>query len=184
MRTFLLGVLLLGLGGVGLSQAEIGDFPLGLTEMAWSLRGVGPAQELLLTVEGLGEGNYRVSMAIHMEGTGPELAVLGFFGAPLLIQAMGTQVDLSSLNVLIRRREALRVGERYALPGGEFVAREQGEIAGVPCLLGEFRAADRPESVIEVGLSLRDPVYLLPLLRVRERGRVTFEMVLIAYRRP
>jgi hypothetical protein len=184
MRGFLLCALLLGLGALGFSQAEISDFPWGRTEMVWSLRGAGPAQELRLVVEGLPDGKYRVRLAVSLEGTGPELSMLGFFGAPLLVQAMGTQIDLSSLHVLIRRRAALAVGERYALPGGEFYARERAEIAGVTCLMGEFRSADRPEAVVEVGLSLSDPVYFLPLLRVRERGRVTFEMVLTEYRRP
>ncbi len=184
MRLRMVGLLLCGLGVMALAQAEISDFPLGVTEMAWSLRGAGPAQELRLTVEGLPEGRYRATLALSLEGTGAELSLLGFFGAPLLIQSAGTQVDLSALNVLIRRREALVVGERYALPGGEFFVREKAEIAGVVCLLGEFRPAERPEAVIEVGFSLSAPVYLLPLLRVREGGRVTFEMVLSVYRKP
>ncbi len=183
-RILVLGAL--GLFGLfGWAQAEVQDFPVGKTEMVWTLAGLGPAQELRLIVEGLPEGRFRVSMGLSLEGTAAELSALGFFGAPLLVQAMGTQtVDLSALSVLIRRREALRVGERYALPGGEFFVREQGDIAGVTCLLGEFRPADRADTLIEVAFSLSDPVYFLPLLRVRERGRTTFEMVLVAYRRP
>ncbi len=182
MRKFLYA-LFVGFGVLGLAQAEITDFPAGLTEMVWSLRGLGPAQELRLAVEGLPEGMYRVTLSVSLEGAGPELSMLGFLGAPLSITAMGSQIDLSALSVLIRRREVLNVGERYALPGGEFYAREKGEIAGVLCLIGEFRPADRPDTVIEVGLSLSDPVYLLPLLRVKQGGRITFEMVLTKYQR-
>ncbi len=184
LRAFSLCLLVLGLGTVALGQAEITDFPGGLTEMVWNLRGVGPAQELRLQVEGLADGKYRVTMSLSLEGTGTELSALGFFGAPLWIQAAGTQLDLSTLNVLIRRREVLNVGESYALPGGEFFVREKKEIAGVPCLVGEFRPAEKTETVIELGLSLADPVYLFPLLRVQERGRVTFEIVLVEYHRP
>lgn len=184
MRKLLCSLILLGVGVLGLAQAEISDFPLGKTEMVWSLRGVGPAQELRLLVEGLGEGKYRVTLGLSLEGSGAELSALGFFGAPLLVQSMGTQIDLSALLVIIRRKEILNVGETYALPGGSFYVREKGDVAGVTCLVGEFRPAERPETVIEVGLSLKDPVYFLPLLRVRERERTTFEMVLVEYRRP
>jgi len=184
MRKLLCSLILLGVGVLGLAQAEISDFPLGKTEMVWSSRGVGPAQELRLLVEGLGEGKYRVTLGLSLEGSGTELSALGFFGAPLLVQSMGTQIDLSALLVIIRRKEILNVGETYALPGGSFYVREKGDVAGVTCLVGEFRPAERPETVIEVGLSLKDPVYFLPLLRVRERGRTTFEMVLVEYRRP
>ncbi|MFN3346819.1 MAG: hypothetical protein ACK42E_03290 [Candidatus Bipolaricaulaceae bacterium] len=173
------------LGALAWAQAEVQNFPPGKTEMVWALAGLGPAQELRLAVEGLPEGRFRVSLGLSLEGTAAELSVLGFFGAPLLVQAMGSQpLDLSALSVLIRRREALVLGERYALPGGEFFVRERGEIAGVVCLLGEFRPADQPGTTIEVAFSLSDPVYFLPLLRVRERGRTTFEMVLVEYRRP
>lgn len=182
----ILAVALVGLWGLLCwAQAEVKDFPVGRTEMVWALTGVGPAQELRLSVEGRPEGRFLVSMGLNLEGTAAELSVLGFFGAPLLVQAMGSQtLDLSALSVLIRRREALSVGERYALPGGEFLAREKREISGVVCLVGEFRPADRLETVIEVAFSLSDPVYFLPLLRVRERGRTTFEMILVEYRRP
>ncbi|MCS7239907.1 MAG: hypothetical protein NZ651_01475 [Candidatus Bipolaricaulota bacterium] len=179
-----LWILVIGLSMLAVAQADILDFPVGLTEMVWTLRGVGAAQELRLSVEGLPDGRYRVTLGLRLEGTGSELSALGFFGAPLLVQAMGTQIDLSSLSVLIRRREMLTVGERYALPGGEFYAREKAEIAGVPCLVGEFRPQDRTDTVIEVGFSLGAPVYLLPLLRVQDKGRTTFEMILTEYRRP
>ena len=185
MRRTLVFFLLAVLSVLSLAQAEIRDFPQGKTEMVWVLTGFGPAQELRLAVEGLPEGRFRVSLGLSLEGTASELSALGFFDAPLLVQAMGSQtLDLSALSVLVRRREALAVGERYALPGGEFFVREKGEIAGVLCLIGEFRPADRPETLIDVALSLGDPVYFLPLLRVRERGRTTFEMVLVEYRRP
>lgn len=184
MRKLLGGLILLGVSVLALAQAEISDFPLGKTEMVWSLRGAGPAQELRLLVEGLGGGKYRVTLGLRLEGSGAELSTLGFLGAPLLVQSMGTQIDLSALLVVIRRREILNVDETYALPGGSFYVREKGDIAGVTCLIGEFRPAERTETVIEVGLSLADPVYFLPLLRMRERGRVTFEMVLVEYRRP
>lgn len=184
MRTALLLMVLVGVSLAAFPQADIPDFPPGLTEMVWTLRGAGPAQELRLAVEGLPEGRYRVTLGLSLEGTGAELSALGFFGAPLLVQAMGTQIDLSSLSVLIRRREMLTVGERYALPGGEFHTREKTEIAGVLCLVGEFQPQDRADTVIEVGFSLGTPVYLLPLLRVREKGRITFEMILTEYRRP
>jgi len=184
MRKLLLVLILLAFSVLGLAQAEISDFPIGVTEMVWSLRGVGPAQELRLLVEGLGEGRYRVTLGLSLEGSGAELSALGFLGAPLLVQAMGTQVDLSALLVIIRRREILNVGETYAIPGGSFYVREKGDVAGVTCLIGEFRPAERTGTVIEVGLSLKDPVYFLPLLRVRERGRITFEMVLVEYRKP
>lgn len=183
MKKFL-WAFLVGFGLLGFAQAEITDFPLGVTEMVWSLRGLGPAQELSLAVEGLPDGNYRVTLSLSLEGKGTELSMLGFLGAPLSIAAMGGQIDLSTLNVIIRRREVLNVGEKYALPGGEFYVREKAEIAGVLCLVGEFRPADRPDTVIEVGVSLAAPVYFLPLLRVNQGGRVTFEMVLTKYQRP
>lgn len=184
MRKLLLGAVLIGIGFLGLAQAEIDSFPLGRTEMVWSLRGVGPAQELSLTIEGLSEGKYRIVLSLSLEGAGTELSMLGFLGAPLAIMSGGSQVDLSALNVLIRRREVLNVGEQYAIPGGQFYVREKAEIAGVLCLLGEFQPADRPDYLIEVGFSLSDPVYLLPLLRVKQGGKVTFEMVLTKYQRP
>lgn len=184
MRQFFLGGAILAFSLLGLAQAEISAFPLGLTEMVWSLHGLGPPQELRLTVEGLPEGKYRVVLSLSLEGAGTELSMLGFLGAPLSVTAMGSQVDLSTLNVLIRRREMLKVGEQYALPGGQFYAREKVEIAGVLCLVGEFHPADRPDLLIELGFSLSDPVYLLPLLRVKQGERVTFEMVLTKYSTP
>lgn len=185
MRKPFILALLLALGVLGWAQAEFTDFPVGRTEMVWTLRGFGPAQGLHLVVEKSADGLLRVQMSLSLEGTAEQLAGLGFFGAPLLIQAMGSEtLDLSALSVLVRRREALEVGERYALPGGEFLARQKGEIAGVLCLIGEFRPAGRPETVIEVGLSLSDPVYLLPLLRVREGEKIAFEMLLVEYSRP
>lgn len=184
MRTRVSAILLLGFGLMAAAQADISEFPLGVTEMVWELRGAGPAQELRLQVEGLAEGRYRVTLRLSFEGLGTELSMLGFLGAPLLIQGTVAQIDLSALNVLIRRREVLNVGETYALPGGAFFVREKGEIAGVVCLVGEFRPAERSDTVIEVGFSLSAPVYWLPLLRVQERGRVTFEMILSEYHRP
>lgn len=180
----ILAILIVGVGLLGWAQAEITDFPVGTTEMVWALRGLGPAQELRLSVEGFPDGQYAVTMSVSLKGTGAELSVLGFLGAPLFVTAMGSQIDLSALNVLIRRREILNVGERYALPGGEFFVREKAEIAGVLCLIGDFRPADQPDTSIEVAVSLSDPVYLLPLLRVRKGEKVTFEMVLTQYKRP
>lgn len=184
MRKLVLCAILGSFALAGFGQAEIPEFPRGTTEMVWALRGVSLAQELRLAVEGLGDGRYRVTLGLSLEGSGAELSVLGFLGAPFLVQSMGTQIDLSALLVLIRRREALGVGETYALPGGSFYVREKREIAGVTSLVGEFRPADRADRVIEVGLSLSDPVYLFPLLRVTERERVTFELILTQYRRP
>lgn len=184
MRKYVFCLLLFGAGLMGWAQAEVAEFPQGVTEMVWSLRGLGPAQELRLVVEGLGEGKYRVTLTLAMEGAGTELSAFGFLGAPLWIQAAGSQVDLSVLRVIVNRRTALAVGEHYALPGGEFFVREKKEIAGVVCLVGEFRPAEQKNIVIELGMSLTAPVYLFPLLRVQEGGRVTFEMVLTEYRRP
>ncbi len=135
-------------------------------------------------MEGKPGGLYRIELGVTAEGTPAELGTLGFLGSALFVQASGVQVDLSSLLVLSRRRETLRVGESYVLPGGAFLARERAPIAGVECLVGEFRPADRVGTVIEIGFALRDPVYFLPLMRVHEGDRVTFEMVLTAYSRP
>lgn len=172
--------------GVALGQGALEDFPLGVTAMTWRVTSVNLSspQDLSLRVEGKPGGQYRIELGLTAEGTAAELGTLGFLGSALFIQASGVQVDLSSLLVLSRRRDTLRVGESYVLPGGTFLARAKAPLAGVECLLGEFRPADRAGTVIEIGFALRDPVYFLPLMRVREGDRTTFEMVLTAYKRP
>ncbi|MCX7751061.1 MAG: hypothetical protein N2320_05970 [Candidatus Bipolaricaulota bacterium] len=173
-------------GVVALGQGALEDFPLGVTAMTWRVKSSGLAapQELSLRIEGKAGGQYRIELGVTAEGTAAELGTLGFLGSALFVQASGVQVDLSSLLVLARRRETLKVGESYVLPGGTFLAREKAPLAGVQCLLGEFRPADRAGTVIEIGFALSNPVYFLPLMRVREGDRITFEMVLIAYQRP
>jgi len=179
-------LLVLSWVGTALAQGALEDFPLGLTSMTWEIasRDLSSPQELTLRVEGKPGGQYRIELVLAAEGTAAELGTLGFLGSALFVQASGAQVDLTSLLVLSRRRESLQVGQSYVVPGGTFVARERTAIAGVVSLVGEFRAADRAATVVEVGFALSDPVYFLPLLRVREEGKVIFEMVLIGYRRP
>ncbi|MBC7092983.1 hypothetical protein H5T53_03120 [Candidatus Bipolaricaulota bacterium] len=177
----------LAVGVVGFAQAALTDFPVGVTVMEWALRGGSPSlvQGLSLTVEAKADGRFKVVLGVASEGTAADLEALGFLGSSVFMQAAGANVDLSALLTLIRRREALKVGEDYALPGGVvFQARARADVAGVGCLIGEYRTADRPDTVVEVGLALTDPVYFVPLLRVTEGGTVTFEMVLTAYRRP
>lgn len=179
-------VLALVWGGLAFAQSALADFPLGVTAMTWTTRSTGsaPPQELTLTVEGKPGNLYRIELLVAAEGTATDLGTLGFLGSALFIQASGAMIDLSALQVLTRRRDTLKVGEQYALPGGTFHARARTEIAGVACLVGEYQAVDRPNVVTEIGFALADPVYFLPLMRVRDGGKVTFEMVLTAYRRP
>lgn len=186
MMKLLSVVLVTVMGMVGLAQASLTDFPLGLTVMKWTAKGEGaaPPQELTLTIEGKPEGRYRTELTVTTEGTAAELGTFGFLGSALFVQAFGATLDLSALQVLIRRKDALKVGEDYALPGGTFRAKTKGNLAGVACLLGEYRALDRPNTMVELAFALTDPVYFLPLLRVVEGGKVTFEMVLTSYRRP
>jgi hypothetical protein len=82
MRKFFLGVAILAFSFLGLAQAEISAFPLGLTEMVWSLRGLGPAQELRLTVEGLSEGKYRVVLSVSLEERGRSYLCSVPWGSP------------------------------------------------------------------------------------------------------
>ncbi len=186
MTRWIVFALVLAWGGLALAQSTLTDFPLGVTSMTWTVRGTGsaPPQELTLRVEVKPDDLYRIELLVAAEGTAADLGTLGFLGSALFVQASGAMIDLSALQVLIRRRDALRVGEQYALPGGTFTVRTRTEIAGVACLVGEFRAVDRPNTVTEIGFALADPVYFLPLMRVRDGDRVTFEMVLTAYRRP
>lgn len=172
--------------GTALAQGSLEDFPLGPTSMTWRIlsRDLSSPQELTLRVEASPAGQYRIELTLAAAGTAAELGTLGFLGSALFVQASGAQVDLSSLLVLSRRRESLQVGQSYVVPGGTFLVREQTTIAGVLSLLGEFRPADRTSAVIEIGFALSDPVYFLPLMRVREDATVTFEMVLVAYSRP
>jgi len=173
-------------GGLALAQSTLTDFPLGITSMTWTTRGTGsaPPQELTLRVEGKPDNLYRIELLVAAEGTATDLGTLGFLGSALFVQASGAMIDLSALQVLIRRRDTLKVGEQYALPGGTFHAQAQTDISGVACLVGEYQAVDRPNTVTEIGFALTDPVYFLPLMRVWDGGKVTFEMVLTAYRRP
>ncbi|MFH1610116.1 MAG: hypothetical protein ABID40_05780 [Candidatus Bipolaricaulota bacterium] len=186
MTKWITFVLVLAWGGLALAQSALTDFPLGVTSMTWTTRGTGsaPPQELTLTVEGKPGNLYRIELLVAAEGTAADLGTLGFLGSALFVQASGAMIDLSALQVLTRRRDTLKVGEQYALPGGTFHARAQTDIAGVACLVGEYRAVDRPNTVTEIGFALTDPVYFLPLMRVQDGGKVTFEMVLTAYRRP
>lgn len=182
-RAFFL--VLFAYGAMGLAQVALTEFPLGRTEMGWTLTDEsGQVQELRLTVEVLAKGEYLVELGLTMRGTAAQLESLGFLGAPLFIQAMGTQIDLSSLLVLMSRRRALAIGETYTLPGGTFRVKEKVLIAGVECLVGDYRFAERTDFLIEVGMSLSDPVYFLPLLRVRQGDKVSFEMILSRYQRP
>ncbi len=171
---------------VAWAQASLTDFPVGVTAMKWTAKGEAsvPPQELILVVEGKGGGVYRTELTVRVEGSAADLGTFGFLGSALFVQAFGTTIDLNTLQVLIRRKEALVVGEQYSLPGGTFKAVRKGTIANVNCLIGEYRSVDRPAVVVELGLSLSDPVYFLPLLRVVDGGKVTFEMVLISYTRP
>ncbi len=186
MSKWIACALVVAAAGLSLGQGSLEDFPVGVTSMTWRVTSgsLSSPQELSLRVEGKPGGLYRIELGVAAEGTAAELGTLGFLGSALFVQASGAQVDLSSLLVLSRRRETLRVGESYVLPGGTFLARERAPIAGVECLHGEFRPADRSGTVIEIGFALSDPVYFLPLMRVREGDRITFEMVLTAYKRP
>jgi len=176
---------ILAAGGVALAQADLSDFPLGTTSMAWRLSGsdVSAPQTLRLEVSGLEDGRYHVLLSVEAEGTPEELGMLGFLGSAAFVQSGGTDVDLAALLTLIKRREQLEVGEEYALPGGIiFLAREMAEIAGVNCLLGEYETEGGRR--VELGLALSDPVYFLPLLRVWEGEELAFEMLLSEYGRP
>ncbi|MBC7098591.1 hypothetical protein H5T52_05675 [Candidatus Bipolaricaulota bacterium] len=172
---------------VGWAQAELADFPEGITTMTWRLKGkdLPAAQSLSLAVEGLPEGRYRVRLSVEAEGFPDELGMLGFLGSAFYIQSAGAGLDLGALMTLIRRRELLKVGEEYALPGGIlFRALEKIRVAGVDCLLGQYTQAGSEGSRVELGLALSDPVYLVPWLRVYEGEEIAFEMVLIEYKRP
>jgi len=185
-RVFAFIMLCLGIWTVGWAQAELSEFPVGITTMTWTLRGKGlpAAQTLSLAVEGLPEGRYRVRLSVEAEGLPGELGVLGFLGSAVYIQAAGANLDLSALMTLIRRRQLLKVGEEYALPGGMFRVKEKTDIAGVSCLVGVYTQADAPSSPVELGLALSDPVYFLPLLRAYDEEEIVFEMVLTEYTRP
>ncbi len=168
------------------AQASLSDFPLGLTVMKWTARGAEGTlpQELIFAVEVKPDGIYRTELTVRSEGTAAELGAFGFLGSALFVQAFGTTVDLGALQVLIRRKEALTPGERYSLPGGTFQALRREEIAGVLCLVGEYRSADRPNTVVELAFALQDPVFFLPLVRVVDSGKLAFEMQLVSYTRP
>ena len=185
-RRLLVFLLWLGIWAVGWTQAELSEFPEGTTTMSWTLRGkdLPAAQTLSLAVEGLPEGRYRVRLSVEAEGLPGELGMLGFLGSAVYIQSAGANLDLGALMTLIRRREILKVGEEYGLPGGMFRVEEKTKIAGVSCLVGEYTQAGVSSSRVELGLALSDPVYFVPLLRVYEGEEVVFEMVLTEYTRP
>jgi len=186
IRRILSAMAILAAGGVALAQADLSDFPLGTTSMAWRLSGsdVSAPQTLRLEVTGLEDGRYQVLLSVEAEGTPEELGMLGFLGSAAFIQSAGTNVDLAALFTLIKRRERLEVGEEYALPGGViFHVREEAQVAGVTCLIGEYQTEEGRR--VELGLALSDPVYFVPLLRVHGEGEaVEFEMLLVEYRRP
>lgn len=169
---------------MGQTQAELQDFPLGVTTMTWELRGEEMLRPQVLRLVVDREGDlFHVGLIVEMEGTAAELGTLGFLGSTALIQAMGASVDLSAISTLLRRREMLEIGEEYVLPGGvRLYVRERAAVAGVECLIGEYWTAG--QELVEIALSLSDPVYFMPLLRVTAAGRVTFEMVLVEYSRP
>lgn len=176
--------LLAPVGTMGQTQAELQDFPLGVTTMTWELRGEEMLRPQVLRLVVDREGDlFHVGLIVEMEGTAAELGTLGFLGSTAFIQAMGANVDLSAISTLLRRREMLEIGEEYVLPGGvRLYVRERAAVAGVECLIGEYRTAG--QELVEIALSLSDPVYFMPLLRVTTAGRVTFEMVLVEYSRP
>ncbi|RLE30052.1 hypothetical protein DRJ54_03510 [Candidatus Acetothermia bacterium] len=181
----ILSLLAFSLGGLALAQADLSDFPSGTTYMAWRLSGgdLPSPQTLRLEVTGLEDGRYRVLLSVEAEGTPEELGMLGFLGSAAFVQSSGADVDFAALLTLIKRREKLEVGKEYALPGGViFQVQEETEIAGVTCLIGDYRTEDGHR--VELGLALSDPVYFVPLLKVYEEGGVSFEMLLTEYRRP
>lgn len=186
MSKFLLAIAIVpGLGALAWGQAELSDFPPGTTIMAWELTGeeLKAAQTLSLEVTGLEGGVFRVRLSVEAEGSPEELGMLGFLGSAAFVQSAGAGVDLGALATLIKRRQQLKVGGEYALPGGViFRVRETADIAGVQCLVGEYLAEDGQR--VELGLALSDPVYFVPLLRVYRGEKVEFEMVLVEYRRP
>jgi len=186
-RVLIFLFLWLGMGAVGCAQAELSEFPDGVTTMTWRLQGkaLPAAQTLSLVIEGLPEGRYRVRLAVEAEGLPDELGMLGFLGSAVYIQSAGANLDLAALMTLIRRRDILKVGEEYALPGGVlFRVKGKAAIAGVSCLIGQYTLPSVPSSRVELGLALSDPIYFLPLLRTYEGEEVVFEMVLTEYTRP
>lgn len=185
-RTVLL-FLVLGPAFAALAQAELSQFPPGVTRMSWSLSGsdVPTPQTLSLVIEGLGEDRFRISMTLEAEGKAEELTTVGFLGSTLALHTAGGSIDLEALLTLIRRREQLEVGEEYLLPGGGvFLAQGREEIAGVTCLIGTYSTPQDPDTVVELGLALSHPVYFLPLLRVTTSGEVTFQFLLTEYQTP
>ncbi len=167
------------------AQVDLKEFPAGTTEMTWQLSGrdVPPNQTLYLSVIRV-DDEFAVELRVSARGAAEELGLLGFLGSALGVQAPGTDVDLSVLSMVMRRRDVLRVGEDYQLPGGYvFRIREEAEIAGVLCLIGEFGVAGG-ETRTELGIAVDDPVYFMPLLRITRRGELQMEMELIEYVRP
>ncbi len=183
-----IGVMLLAcalLATVAVAQVDLEEFPSGTTEMTWRLAGkdVPPDQNLYLAVT-REDDEFAVEMRVSARGAADELGLLGFLGSALGVQAPGTDLDLSVLSTVMRRRDVLGVGEDYQLPGGYvFRIREETEVAGVLCLIGEFGVAGG-ETKTELGIAVDEPVYFLPLLRMTRRGELQFEMELIAYVRP
>ncbi len=167
------------------AQVELDEFPSGTTEMSWRLTGenIPPEQTIRLTV--IREGDeYELGLQVSARGAAEELGLLGFLGSAFGIQAPGAEVDLSVVSTLLRRPERLEVGADYHLPGGRlFTVRERTEIAGVLCLVGEYKEPGSAR-VVEIGIALEDPVYFLPLVRVTRNSELQMEMELVEYIRP
>jgi hypothetical protein len=174
-------------GGGALAQAELDQFPPGLTLMTWTLSGldVPTPQTLSLEIEGLPGDRYHIKMTMEAEGQAEELGTLGFLGSGWTLHTAGGSINLEALLTLIRRRHQLEVGKEYLLPGGGvFVAQRREEIAGVECLIGTYTTPEEPDTVVELGLALSHPVYFLPLLRVITAGEVTLQLLLVDYQAP
>jgi len=170
---------------VAWAQVDLDEFPTGTTEMSWRLAGEGipPEQTIGLTVSREND-EYDLRLSVSARGAADELELLGFLGSALGVQAPGAEVDLSVLSTLLRRPGRLEVGAEYHLPGGRlFTVRERTEIAGVESLIGEYREPGAAR-VVEIGISLDDPVYFLPLIRVTRNGELELEMELVEYIRP
>ncbi|MFO8033863.1 MAG: hypothetical protein R6U88_01710, partial [Candidatus Bipolaricaulota bacterium] len=150
LKVFAILVLSLPLwGSCGWAQVELDEFPSGTTVMTWRLAGEDIPPEQTMTLRVTREADeFGVQLEVAARGTAEELGLLSFLGLALGIQVPGTEVALSVVSTDLLRPDILEVGEDYQLPGGRvFRVREQVEVAGVLCVVGEYREPDGVEVV-------------------------------------
>jgi len=175
-------------GGVGFAQSEVKDFPVGTTTMVYELKteDVAAPETITLTVVGLGDGTYRLTLTLDASGTPDELKVFGLLFGMTQTATGGTSLSFDPLAALIEHPERLSAGDEYQLAGGAtFTGTALVTIATLPCLQGSYVNPKQSDVRITIALSLLRPVFISPYMRQEElrdgQWVETFSLKLVEY---